>query len=83
MELANGFHELTDADEQRRRFEAENQRRTQVGLPAMPLDERLLTALEQGLPDCAGVALGLDRLLMLIAGQPQIAAVLSFDSERA
>jgi len=83
MELANGFHELTDADEQRRRFEAENQRRTQAGLPIMPLDEHLLAALDQGLPDCAGVALGLDRLLMLIAGQPQIAAVLAFDSERA
>lgn len=83
MELANGFYELTDADEQRRRFEVENQRRTQAGLPAMPLDERLLAALEQGLPDCAGVALGLDRLLMLIAGQTEIAATLSFDSERA
>jgi len=83
MELANGFHELTDGDEQRQRFEAENQRRIQVGLPAMPLDAHLLAALEQGLPDCAGVALGLDRLLMLIAGQTEIAAVLSFDSERA
>ena len=83
MELANGFHELTDADEQRRRFEAENQRRTQAGLSVMPLDEHLLAALAQGLPDCAGVALGLDRLLMLITGQVDIAAVLSFDSERA
>ncbi len=83
MELANGFHELTDTTEQRRRFEAENQRRIQMGLAVMPLDEHLLAALEQGLPDCAGVALGLDRLLMLIAGQMEIAAVLSFDSERA
>ena len=83
MELANGFHELDDANEQRRRFEQENQLRLQAGLVAMPLDEHLLAALEQGLPDCAGVALGFDRLLMLIAGQTDIAAVLSFDSERA
>lgn len=83
MELANGFHELTDAAEQRQRFEAENQRRLQTGQPAMPLDTHFLAALEQGLPDCAGVALGFDRLLMLIAGKPDIAAVLSFARERA
>ena len=83
MELANGFHELADHAEQRRRFELENQHRRQMGLPAMPLDEPLLAALEQGLPDCAGVALGVDRLLMLIAGKMEIAAVLSFDSEHA
>ncbi|VAX09777.1 Translation elongation factor P Lys34--(R)-beta-lysine ligase [hydrothermal vent metagenome] len=83
MELANGFHELSDAAEQRRRFEAENRQRQLTGLPAMPLDENLLAALEQGLPDCAGVALGLDRLLMLMTGQIDIAGVLSFGCERA
>ncbi|VAX12429.1 Translation elongation factor P Lys34--(R)-beta-lysine ligase [hydrothermal vent metagenome] len=83
MELANGFHELADAAEQRQRFEAENQRRLQMGLPVMPLDTHFLTALEQGLPDCSGVALGFDRLLMLIAGKTDIAAVLSFACERA
>ncbi|NOZ37723.1 MAG: EF-P lysine aminoacylase GenX, partial [Gammaproteobacteria bacterium] len=61
MELANGFHELANATEQRQRFEAENQRRLQMGQPVMPLDTHFLTALEQGLPDCSGVALGFDR----------------------
>jgi len=83
MELANGFHELADATEQRQRFEAENLLRQQRGLPSMPLDEHLLAALAQGLPDCAGVALGFDRLLMLVAGKTQIADVLSFNNERA
>ncbi len=83
MELANGFHELSDAAEQRRRFEAENRQRQLTGLPTMPLDENVLAALEQGLPDCAGVALGLDRLLMLMTGQADIAGVLSFGCERA
>ncbi|HEY9199493.1 MAG TPA: EF-P lysine aminoacylase EpmA, partial [Gammaproteobacteria bacterium] len=62
VELANGFHELADADEQLRRFEAENRARIAAGLPQMPIDERLLTALHTGLPDCSGVALGVDRL---------------------
>src|SRR5690606_35723462 len=55
MELANGFHELVDAAEQRRRFEAENEKRSVLGLAPMPLDENLLAALEAGMPDCAGV----------------------------
>ncbi len=83
MELANGFHELADAVEQRRRFEAQNRRRMQTGQPVMPLDTHFLAALEQGLPDCSGVALGFDRLLMLVAGKPDIPAVLSFGHERA
>lgn len=78
VELANGFHELGDAAEQRRRFEAENIRRGQDGLPRMPVDERLLAALAAGLPDCAGVALGVDRLLMLACGATRIDAVLAF-----
>lgn len=64
LELANGFNELTDASEQRQRFVAENNQRQQVGLDQVPLDEEFLNALEQGMPDCSGVALGIDRLLM-------------------
>jgi lysyl-tRNA synthetase class 2 len=83
MELANGFHELADADEQRRRFEAENQKRRRAGQQQLPLDERFLQALEHGLPDCSGVALGIDRLLMLRSGVDQIGEVLAFPFDRA
>jgi lysyl-tRNA synthetase class 2 len=83
MELANGFHELTDAAEQRRRFEGELQERRRLGLGAVPMDERLLAALEAGLPPCAGVALGLDRLLMCLVGADHIDQVLAFPLERA
>ncbi|MDG4595087.1 MAG: EF-P lysine aminoacylase EpmA [Candidatus Contendobacter sp.] len=82
IELANGFHELGDADEQRRRFEAENAARRGLGLPLMPMDENLLAALAVGLPDCAGVALGFDRLVMLAAGKTTLAEVLAFPFER-
>lgn len=77
-ELANGFHELTDASEQRRRFLEENRRRQSAGEPAMPVDEALLQALEAGLPDCAGVALGVDRLLMVATGASAIDQVIPF-----
>ena len=66
MELANGFSELTDAREQRARFEQDNARRVAAGRKPYPIDEDFLAALEQGLPECAGVALGLDRLLMVL-----------------
>lgn len=82
VELANGFHELSDAAEQWRRFEHENARRVATGLPQMPLDENLLAALEHGLPDCAGVALGFDRVVMLAAGRDDIAEVLGFGFDR-
>lgn len=82
VELANGFHELSDAAEQRRRFEQENARRRSTGLPEMPLDENLLAALEAGMPDCAGVALGFDRVVMLATGASDIADVISFDFNR-
>ncbi|MDB5987827.1 MAG: genX [Nevskia sp.] len=83
LELANGFGELTDAEEQRRRFESDQQRRGARGQRVPPYDERLIDALAAGLPACAGVAIGLDRLLMLILDLPHIGDTLSFDFERA
>jgi lysyl-tRNA synthetase class 2 len=82
MELANGFHELTDAAEQRQRFEADLIHRVEAGLPTMPIDECFLAALAAGLPPSAGVALGLDRLVMLASGVKSISEVLTFDDER-
>jgi lysyl-tRNA synthetase class 2 len=82
LELANGFHELADADEQRRRFVKDVERRRAAGRGAPPLDEDLLLALP-GLPDCAGVALGFDRLVALAAGHDNVAAALAFAHERA
>ncbi|MBL8251667.1 MAG: EF-P lysine aminoacylase GenX [Candidatus Competibacter sp.] len=78
LELANGFHELGDAGEQRRRFEGENARRQASGLSPVPVDGALLAALDSGLPDCAGVALGFDRLVMLAAGKASIQEVIAF-----
>lgn len=83
LELCNGFHELTDAGEQRRRFEADRAQRAARGLPCPPSDERLLSALAHGLPDCAGVALGFDRVVMLAAGVHEIREVLAFAVEDA
>jgi lysyl-tRNA synthetase class 2 len=83
MELANGFHELADAAEQRRRFEADLAARARAGRPQVPVDERLLAALAAGLPDCAGVALGLDRVVMLALGSDSIDDVIAFPFERA
>jgi lysyl-tRNA synthetase class 2 len=78
IELANGFHELTDPHEQRRRFETERARRVSEGRPAPPIDEELLAALEAGLPDCAGVALGFDRLVALATKHSDVASAMSF-----
>jgi lysyl-tRNA synthetase class 2 len=83
VELANGFHELQDAEEQAKRFARDLAYRQKHGLPAMPVDERFLAALRQGLPDCAGVALGIDRLIMLALGRTRVADVLSFGFDRA
>lgn len=79
VELANGFHELTDADAQRARFNQDNQQRHRLGLPQSEPDEFLLSALNNGLPHCSGVALGVDRLLALACDQTRIATVMSFD----
>ncbi len=78
IELANGFHEVTNSEEQRARHQRENARRASAGLPQVPLDEPLLAALSAGLPNCAGVALGLDRLLMCLLQVPTIAEVVAF-----
>lgn len=83
IELANGFAELADAAEQRRRFDADRQTRSHRRQPAIPQDEHLLAALEHGLPDASGVALGIDRLVMLAAGVESISEVLAFPFERA
>ncbi len=82
VELANGFYELTDAAEQRERFEQELAYRRRQGMPMPPLDEALLAALAAGLPDCAGVALGVDRLLMLQTGATNMDEVLAFSLQR-
>jgi lysyl-tRNA synthetase class 2 len=76
-ELANGYHELTDADEQRARFERDNTRRRARGQREIPIDERLLAALAQ-MPACAGVALGVERLLMCLADTDDIGDVIAF-----
>lgn len=83
IELANGFEELCDADLQRTRFNNDNTERQLLGLPEIRLDERFLASLEHGLPDCAGVALGVDRLLMLALNKSNIKDVLSFNYNNA
>lgn len=83
LELANGFEELQSAAEQRARFARDNVARGSSGLPAAPPDERLLAALDAGLPECAGVALGFDRTLMLALGASHIDEVLPFPTARA
>ncbi|MCU7875006.1 MAG: EF-P lysine aminoacylase GenX [Candidatus Thiodiazotropha sp. (ex Lucinoma borealis)] len=83
VELANGFHELTDGQEQLQRFKADNRHRQQSQQSHMPMDESLIEALDAGMPSCAGVALGLDRLLMVLTGSNDIRQVLAFDISRA
>ncbi len=83
MELANGYLELDDAAQQRSRFESDNKKRQLQGLAQHSLDENLIAALESGLPPCSGVALGVDRLVMLLANTTHISEAISFDSERS
>ncbi len=83
MELANGFHELIDATEQQQRFLNEQQLRKQNGQTGIPADTNLLAALKAGLPECAGVAIGVDRLLMVLSGATHINEVVAFPFDRA
>jgi elongation factor P--(R)-beta-lysine ligase len=83
IELANGFNELAAAHEQRSRFTQDLAERRRTNLPTYPPDELLLAALEAGLPDCSGVALGFDRTLMLATGAKSIDEVISFPTDRA
>ena len=82
-ELANGYQELSNAAEQQKRFETDNRQREKRGQEACEIDHHLLQALEYGLPECAGVALGVDRLLMAIAGLASINEVTAFPFSRA
>jgi lysyl-tRNA synthetase class 2 len=83
IELANGYHELSDAREQRARLDAAAAQRAARGLPPLALDERFLAALVHGLPECAGVALGFDRVVMLALGLGHIDQAIAFPIERA
>lgn len=83
MELANGFHELIDAEEQYQRFVADNQRRQERGLATVPIDQSFIQALQHGIPSCAGIALGVDRLLMLQLAETDIGNVISFPWQEA
>jgi len=83
IELANGYDELCDADQLATRFKQENQVRVAMNKSPMPVDHRLLAALEHGLPACSGVAMGIDRLLMCLQGAEMIAQVINFTEEFA
>ena len=82
-ELANGYQELSDAVEQKQRFDTDNRQRAKRGLGECAIDHHLVSALENGLPECAGVALGVDRLLMAITGVDSINEVTAFPFSRA
>lgn len=83
LELANGYHELLDAEELRRRNRENNERRVASGKPLLPVKSRLLAAMESGLPGCAGVAMGFDRVVMLAAKAATISDVIAFPFDRA
>ena len=83
VELANGYYELTDATEQADRFAKDIAQRQREGLPLRPTDSLLVEALANGMPDCAGVAMGLDRLVMLVLGAKQISDVIALPFDRA
>jgi lysyl-tRNA synthetase class 2 len=83
LELANGFRELADPVEQRRRFEQDQATRRARGLRLRPIDERLLAALEHGLPDSSGVALGFDRLVAVAHRLPSLESAMAFPAARA
>ena len=83
IEVCNGYHELTDACELKRRIDRQSLVRAQAGRRPLKQANRLLHAMQQGLPDCAGVALGFDRLVMLATGADSLAEVMAFPFERA
>lgn len=83
MEIANGYYELIDSDEQRIRFKSDAAQRRKLNLPEYAADEKFLAALDAGIPECAGVAIGVDRLLMLLLGASNIGDVISFTTELA
>jgi len=83
IELGNGYYELSDAQEQKSRFEAEIAERQLKDRPDVVMDERLLAALETGLPECAGVAIGIDRLLMVLSASKNLSEVINFPFDRA
>ena len=83
LELANGFHELTDHREQLRRFEQDNVQRAKLGLPQREIDRRLLGALQAGVPNTSGVALGVDRLMMIALDKKRIEEVMAFGIDKA
>lgn len=83
MEIANGYYELRDVSEQKFRFESDNRQRKEKGIATYPLDECLIAALNSGLPECSGVALGVDRLIMLLTNTKNISEVISFTSKCA
>lgn len=79
IELANGYHELTDVVEQKKRFNQDSEKRKKLNYPIVPIDNYLLSAMESGLPDCAGVALGIDRLIMIAAQKQNLSEVMAFN----
>ncbi|MCC5831550.1 MAG: hypothetical protein JJU12_00705 [Chlamydiales bacterium] len=83
VELANGYHELADAEEQRRRFERNNRQRLLLGKETYPIDTLFLEALDEGMPDCCGVAVGFDRLMMVRHERRSIDEVIPFGWERS
>lgn len=83
VEIGNGFYELNDAEEQNRRFNAEIEIRKRNGAPEVVKDRRFLDSLEAGLPECSGVALGLDRMLLVNAGKKELKEILAFPMDRA
>ena len=83
IELANGFNELTDHQEQAQRFDQDNQLRSAMGLKQVKTDKKFLAALASGIPSCAGVALGIDRLVMLATQRSHIKQTMAFDIKQA
>ena len=83
VELANGFFELQDHKEQLQRFEQDNHKREQLNKPSRPIDQYFIAALKKGLPQCSGVALGIDRLIMCAMQASHIDDVISFNTDNA